>query len=385
MDSKNSYILKRRVTLIGTLINLVLSAIKYVIGFISGSSALIADATHSVSDYITDIAVLIGLKISSKPADKDHPYGHGKFETISVLIIGIALVIASGFLVYEGIKTIISGKTFVRGEYLWAIITAFVSVVVKEGLYRYTILYGRRLNSPSMIANAYHHRSDSYSSIGVLIGMTISFIFPELAFMDPLSGIVVAFFILQMSWKILKPTLHELVDTVPNDEIIMQISKIVEETNGVMSSSNIRSRAIGNAIIVDLEIQVDPAISLYQAHDISETVKENIIKLHPNVREVLVHAEPYQNIVKHTSSEKSELVKEIENHVNTFKEIKYINNIRFHYIPGGLELNLDIVVNPNLTVKEGHNISDSLEAELKKISNIKLVHIHLEFEKTSKT
>ncbi|MDH5682021.1 MAG: cation diffusion facilitator family transporter, partial [Spirochaetota bacterium] len=218
MDNKKAYIKKRQVTLIGVVVNILLSIIKYVIGVLSGSSALIADATHSVSDYITDMAVLVGLKLSSKPADENHPYGHGKFETFASLGVGVLLFGAAAFLIYSGIttlKALFEGQSFVKPTYYWALVAAGVSIAFKEWLYRYTIYYGKKLNSSSLIANAYHHRSDSYSSIGVMVGIVCVLISPQLAFMDPLSGIIVALLIAHMAWKISVPAFHELLDRVP--------------------------------------------------------------------------------------------------------------------------------------------------------------------------
>lgn len=383
MESQKAYTKKKRVTLIGALINLILSLTKYIIGVLSGSPVLIADAIHSIGDYITDITVLAGLKFSSMPPDEDHPYGHGKFETIASLVVGLALVVTAGFLIYNGLITLIefiNGKSFISEEYHWAFFVALVSVILKEWLYRYTLFYGQKLNSSSLIANAYHHRSDSYSSIGALIGIASAYIFPKLSFMDPLASVVVAFFIGYIGWKILKPTLSELVDTAPEKGLLSLIQKIAEETAGVLGSRRVRSRSIGNDMIVDLEIYVEPALSLYEAHDISELVKENIFNSFPKVREVLVHVEPDKNIVESLFKEKKELIKQINDCVRKVKEIKSVNNIRFYRVPQGLEVNLDVVVNPYITVEEGHNISERLEEELHKVPSIHFVHVHLEFE-----
>ncbi len=383
MDNQKIYNQKKRVTLIGTAVNLVLSLIKYIVGVISGSSALIADATHSVSDYITDIVVLIGLKLSSKPADSDHPYGHGKIESFSTMGVGLALFAAGGFLIYEGVHSLVNlyyGQSSLSADYYWAFIAAVVSIISKEWLYRYTIYQGKKLNSSSLIANAYHHRSDSYSSIGVLIGISCTLLSSDLAFMDPLSGIIVAFFIIYMGWKIIKPSFLVLVDTVIDEKELEEISAIAEKTPGVVGTDKVRKRSVGNDAIVDMEIYVDRTLTLDQAHAISETVKKNIIGAFTIVKEVLIHVEPAKNQSNCSLLKEIKVFKQVKSCVEEMTDIQDLKDIRCHYILGGVEVNLDIVVNPNISVKKGHDIAERLEKKLTGIANIKFVHIHIESE-----
>ncbi len=384
MENQKIYHQKRNVTLVGLFVNILLSIIKYIVGIIGGSSALIADAIHSISDSVTDFVVLIGIRFSSIPADKNHPYGHGKFETFASFSIGIVLIGAAGILIYECVGKMIDlfeGKSFIQDGYEFTLIAAFFSVISKEILYRYTIHYGKKLNSSSLIANAREHRSDAISSIGVIIGVVCALLSPKLLFMDPLAGMIVSGIIAHMGWKIMASAFHELVDTIPDEEMVEKIIQKTHGTLGVMGVRNVRCRSLGGDLSVDMEILVDPTLSLYQAHDISENVKGLITKLFPVVKEVIVHVEPCENIIESPSEQREELLSRINQCVLEVKEVLSINNIRFHYIPGGLEVNIDVVVDPHLTVKEGHEISDCLEAKLQGISDITLAHIHLEFEK----
>lgn len=384
VDDKD-YKIKQRVTIVGTLVNVILAVVKYIFGVISGSSALIADATHSASDYVTDLAVLIGLKLSSRPADEDHPYGHGKYETMTTLIIGIAIVLAAGILFYDGIMALAAyfeGGTTTKDNYFWAIIAAVFSVASNEGLYHYTKYFGKKLKSSALLANAYHHRSDGLSSIAVLIGVLFAYFSPELAFMDPVAAIVVAFMVLKMAWEVLQSAFSELVDTVPDLQMLKDIRKLSNETLGVIETKKVRNRSIGNGIIVDMEICVDPSLSLFQAHDIAEEVKKGIKMQFDEVKETIVHVEPAENIAHNPTHSDLKLYNKLRNFISTYDLVKTINNIRFHYIPGGLEVNLDIVVDPNLTIQEGHDLTDKIEYSLSdEFKEVKLVHVHLECEK----
>jgi len=277
----------RKITVIGIIGNLFLAVIKFLVGFFGNSQAVIADAVHSLSDLSTDFAVLIGVKYWSAPPDENHPYGHHRIEAIVTTIIGIALVFVAIGLVYNALANI-------RNPYIvqtsWvAIIGPLVSIILKEILYRWTILVGETVKSSAVIANAWHHRSDALSSIPALIAVALSALNPEWAFLDHVGAIIISLFILKISWDIIVPSLLELTDTGASQkekELIRGISMRVE---GVKDAHAIRSRKFSSKIFVDLHILVNPTISVSEGHDIAEAVKEILLKEGPNIVDVVVH------------------------------------------------------------------------------------------------
>ncbi len=301
------------------------------------------------------------------------------------MLVGVTLILTGMYLVYEGINVIANityGGTFVQNSYYLAFIAATLSVGIKEWLYFYTMHYAKKFNSSALKANAYHHRSDSYSSIGVLIGITFTVIHPSLSFMDPLSAIVVAVFIMHMGFKVLKPTFMALVESSASEELLNNIKNIASNTVGVLEIDKVRTRYIGSESMVDMEIRVNPALSIDQAHAISETVKDNIYNSINHIREIIIHVEPAKNTSK-TNPLEADIINAIRRYISKIKEVDCINNIRIHYVHGGIEINLDIAVNPYISVKQGHDIADLLEKGLTNIDGISIVHVHLEFKKNN--
>ena len=253
-----------RVTWIGFAVNLVLSAGKLAAGIWGHSAAMVADAIHSVSDFATDLVVLLFVRVSAKPRDDDHDYGHGKYETLATLIIGVALA-------GVGIKLLWSGGTairdFTRGLLptqpgvvaLWA---AVVSIVAKEALYRYTARVGRRVNSPSVVANAWHHRSDALSSVGTLVGIGCAyFLGGGWRLADPAAAIVVALLILRVAWQLMKMGMDELLEKSLPREQEEHILSLIAADPAVASPHNLRTRRIGQNIAVEVHIRVDGAMT----------------------------------------------------------------------------------------------------------------------------
>lgn len=268
--------------------NLGLAALKGVAGVLANSSAMMADAVHSASDIFASLFVYISLKIASKPADKDHPYGHGKAEVISTLIVGLMLGGA-------GIHIIISAFAVIRQVNIHppgnlAIYAAVLSIIIKELMYRFTYRAGVLSNSPSTIANAKDHRSDAYSSIAALIGI----IGAKLAYpiLDPVAGIIVAFFIFKMSYDIIMDASGQIMDESPGQKMIDEIQQLSSIVNGVRNTHDIRVRRSGAVYLIDLDIVVDPEISVKQAHDIGDRVRDMLFAHMENIIEVRVHVDP---------------------------------------------------------------------------------------------
>lgn len=281
----------RTVTLAGMFINIFLTIVKVVVGYIGNSQSVIADGIHSLSDCSTDIAVLVGLKYWNQPPDECHPYGHRRIETMVAVFIGIILILAGFGLGYQAIEKFRSGTYVVPLQI--TLLAAIISIIVKEFLYHWTMRVGIRLKSPAMKANAWHHRTDSLSSIGVGIAIGSALYNPALAVLDPLAAFGVGLFIIQAAIGIMKPALKELADEGATQAELKQMEEIVLSVNEVRSVHALRSRFLGPGLQVDLHLQVDGDISVAAGHDIAGHAKRLLLEKGPGVIDVLVHIEPY--------------------------------------------------------------------------------------------
>lgn len=272
-------------------INLALALIKLVAGIVAKSSAMVADAVHSGSDILTSIAVMVGLAMGSKPADEAHPYGHGRLEAVAAKIVATLLIITAVGLIYSSGRILLRNEASAPGPL--AIYAAILSIVVKEWMYRYTLRTAKQINSTAMIADAWHHRSDSFSSIGTLIGVVGA----RLAFpwLDPLSGIIVAILVFKVGVDVYLRSIQELIDSAPAPEIIAAIRHTTLTQAGVIAVNDLKARLQGPSIRVDLEICVDPATSLQESHALAHLVEEQVIANVKSVEAVMVHVNPFDN------------------------------------------------------------------------------------------
>ncbi len=278
--------------------NILLTALKLLAGLFGNSKAMVSDALHSASDIVATSVVFIGIRIAKKPVDKEHPYGHGKVESISATFVGIALIFAAIFII-EGIIESIINFSFSTPTYL-ALIAAIVSIAVKEIMYRITYAAGKKISSESIMADAWHHRSDAFSSIASLIGILGSMAgkwlgIGFLAYLDPVAGAVVACFIFKIAYDILKVSVRNLMDASPHDDKINSIKDAASVVEGILSIPQLKARYIGQYIFVDMEIEVDSSITVEAGHDIADRVRTVIIDNVDDVYEVNVHVEPNQN------------------------------------------------------------------------------------------
>ena len=284
-----------KVTIIGGIGNLLLLIFKFIAGFLSNSAAMIADAVHSLSDFLTDIVVMIFVSISSKEEDENHHYGHGKFETLATVIIGIVLVAVGLGIMKNGITSIIEvakGNT-IKSPGIIALVAAIVSIIVKEILYRYTVIKGKKLDSPSVVANAWHHRSDAFSSIGTTLGIGGAIILGnKWTILDPIAAVVVSVFILKVAYQLTKAGLDELLEKSLPKEIEKKIIEILLSFDEISSPHHLRTRRIGKSYSIDVHIRMDGAMSLYDAHQITIDI-ENKLKeeLHKDIF-INIHMEP---------------------------------------------------------------------------------------------
>ena len=269
------------VTLVGSVVNIILTVFKIFAGVLGRSTAMIADGIHSLSDLMSDIVVIVFVKISAKGRDKDHDYGHGKFETFATLIISLMLIVVAVNLMSGGInkiRQILDGGE-VSSPGMIALWAAVASIVLKEILYRYTIIQGKALNSPMMIANAWHHRSDAFSSVGSLLGIAGAiFLGDKFVILDPITGCVISIFILVMAVKMSVPAIKELLDVSLPDDVEEKIEATAKSVKGVVDLHELKTRREGPGIIMEGHLVLDSEISLKEAHDISKKVEESLRK-----------------------------------------------------------------------------------------------------------
>ena len=280
----------RRVTWVGLVANILISGLKLTVGIIGASQAVVADAVHSISDIVTDVAVLVGVKYWSPPPDEGHPYGHRRIEAIVTVGIGAALGGAGLLIGYEGISTV--RNEHIRQPAMIALWGALASIVTKEILYRWTQAVGRRIGSSALRANAWHHRSDALSSIPAAAAVAVASFRPELSFVDHMGAVIVAMFILHASWQIMKPALAELADQGAPGEGTARIREVALATDQVTSVHAIRTRRMGPGVMVDLHIMVDGSMSVTRGHNVSGAVKRRIKEQVGEVLDVVVHIEP---------------------------------------------------------------------------------------------
>lgn len=279
-----------KVTLIGMSVNIFLTLGKIIIGTIGNSTSVIADGVHSLSDVSTDVAVLIGVKYWNQPPDSCHPYGHRRIEAMISVFIGAMLALAGLFLGYGAIGKLHDGVYVVPAQI--TLIIAIISIFSKEWLYRWTANIGRRLKSSAVVANAWHHRSDSFSSIPVAIAISMAMINPRWAFLDPVATLAVSAFIIQAAYVIMSPSFKELSDGGADETVLQAIETIVLKVEGVNSVHAVRSRFHGSGLHVDLHIQVDGNLTVHEGHIISGCAKRRLITEGPDIVDVLVHIEP---------------------------------------------------------------------------------------------
>ena len=284
-----------RVTLLGMFVNMALFAFKLIAGIVGRSGAMIADAVHSASDFATDIVVLAFVRISSKPRDDDHKWGHGKYETLASLIIGVALFAVGVDIFMDSalkIKAVANGEVLPRPGMI-AIVAAAVSIVVKELLYQYTARKGKALESPSVVANAWHHRSDALSSIGALLGIGAAYLLGEKwRIADPIAAIVVAALILKVAIDLCSTALAELLEKSLPRATEEEIISIISSTPNVYKPHNLRTRRIGSNIAIEVHIRVDGAMTVQDSHEISREIEHSLRARFGEQTAVAIHIEP---------------------------------------------------------------------------------------------
>ena len=287
-----------RVTIIGGIANSLLVAFKFIAGFLGNSTAMIADAIHSLSDFVTDVIVLLFIRISSKPQDKSHDYGYGKYETLATTIIGLALFIVGAGLLWNSVTQIYlvwQGNVIPEPGMLafWA---ALISIITKECVFQFTVYIGKKVNSQAVMANAWHHRSDAFSSIGTALGIGGAiFLGEDWRILDPIAALVVSLFILKVAAGLLKDCIDELTEKSLPEDFEKDIEDLINQIPDVSGLHNLRTRKIGNHYAIEMHIRMNGDLSLLESHRKSSDLERIIKDKYGNNTHVGIHVEPIKN------------------------------------------------------------------------------------------
>lgn len=289
LEAKETIRNVRHITYLGMGVNVLLAVAKAIGGILLSSQALVADAVHSFSDLATDVAVVFGVKYWEAPPDEEHPYGHGKIQALVTLFIALMLLLVAYGLGEHAVDALRAGAKGQPG--VLSLVVALVSIGVKEALYRATVRMARRVKSPALEANAWHHRSDALSSIPVAVTVALAAFFPSLWWADAVGALVVAGFILLLIWEISRPAFQELTDAVIDDKS-SAVESVAVAVPGVRSVHRCRARRYGGAFQADLHIQVDASLSIVEAHRLGHRVKDAIVQAEIDVVDAIIHVEP---------------------------------------------------------------------------------------------
>lgn len=363
-----------RVTIAGAAINVILVICKFIAGYFGKSTAMIADSVHSLSDLITDFIVLISIRISSKPSDDCHPYGHGRAETIGATIIGFILLAVGLEFIIKAIETIRTGNLLVPTNI--AIAGAVISVLLKEAAYRYTINVGRSVDSQVIIANAHHHRSDALSSVVALVGIAGAMAGYEIC--DSVAAIAVAFFILKVGFDVAWEGIQELMDASVSRETRREIEETIIDAEEVVSFHDLKTRKIGRETLVDVHIQVHPYISVSEGHNIAEKVRKSLHAKMKNMGEVMVHIDAEDDGPGiHYGITRNELEQKVREAIRKIESLGKHFDIQVHYLSGKALLEIYVELPSEMPIKEGKEIARKVRNDLTLCEEIQDVKVRL--------
>ncbi len=365
--------------LVGAIANLLLSALKFGGGILGNSVALVADAIHSLSDLVTDIIVLLTHRIGKMPQDKDHPYGHGRAETIGAAIIGLFIIATGIGVIHETWQAINEGSGQIPG--LLAAIAATLSILINEGLYHYTRRVGEATQSPSLIANAWHHRTDAISSTAALIGIVGAR--QGFPFMDPLAGAVVGSMIVKVGIDITRQGLRDLMDTALSDEHTKKIQTILREIPEVLHFHDLRSRVIGGEFLIDVHILVHPEMTVTEGHRVAEIARRSLIKAFDNIQDVLVHVdgESDTEVEAIYPITRKELIEVAQPLISELDGSILQPEIRVHHIKGKNILEVFIKITPQQNLEESRTLVTNIKSKLETAPQIDQVRVFLDLNR----
>jgi cation diffusion facilitator family transporter len=364
----------RKVTLIGSVVDFLLGVAKILVGLFAHSQALIADGLHSLSDLATDFVVLYAAKHSHREADEDHPYGHGRIETLTTVGLGITLIGVAFGVGYDATRRMNEPDLLLAPGVL-ALGVAFVSVIAKEIIYQYTRNAAVRLRSNMLMANAWHSRSDAISSIVVVIGVGGAMIgYP---YLDAVAAIAVAVMIAKIGFELVRDSTKELIDTALEPKVVDAIRKEISKVDGVRALHMLRTRRSGGDALVDLHVQVDPCISVSEGHQIGDTVRRRLLKRIDEVTDVTVHIDPEDDERESLSDKlplRGDLLRELQRKWTDIEGVD-AENITLHYLRGKLRIDLELPLSVLETVPDPRGLIDKIEQAAKELPEVDSVNV----------
>lgn len=354
----------KRTTLVGAVVNLLLAALKILAGWIGQSHALIVDGVHSISDLVSDVLVWIAGHHAGQAPDADHPYGHGRFETVATFTLGFLLMVVAVSIAWDAIQRLFQPELLLRPEPV-TLLVAGLSILVKEGLYWYTRAYGRRVRSDLLIANAWHHRSDAISSIVVLIG--IAGTLAGLSYLDGVASVIVAVMIAKIAWDLGWDAARELVDTGLSPERLQEISQIIRRSTGVRDVHMLRTRTIGGNPAADVHVLVDSDISVSEGHAISVLVQERLMEAIDRMTDVTVHIDPEDDenaFPTHGLPMRHEVLERLDARWRAIPEALTRKRLLLHYLSGAISVDAFFPLRTCLDEDSAQRLRDALRDAL---------------------
>lgn len=376
MDNNRRYIIARRATLYSAAANIALALIKIIGGYFGNSYALLADGIHSFSDLITDGLVIIAAKAGGQLPDKEHPYGHQRIETITAILLALILAAVAFSIAYDAIHLIFNKKQVTQPEYAIIVIAA-ISIGVKEWLYRYTLKLGHSIKSNLLISNAWHHRSDAFTSIIVLISVIGAFL--GFRHWDAIGAFIIALLIIKISIQMIAAGVKELIDTAVDEKTHQEFVAFIQKIPGVQSIHQLRTRTHGENVFIDIHIIVDPFISVSEGHYIGEQVRVLLIKQFKNVRDVTVHVDP-EDDEEFTNSlnlpARNIILLDLKKYWQHLPGYNNIIKFTFHYLKGRLHVEIVMPISA-ISQQNPETISTQYSAAIKDMTIIASVEIYL--------
>ncbi len=363
-----------KVTLVGAAANLLLSIIKLLGGIFGNSTAMIADAAHSLSDLLTDAVVLFTHKIGRMPKDEGHPYGHGRAESIGAVVVGAIIIFAGIGLGYETFQIVASGQFRIPG---WiAALSAVLSIVINEGIFRYTLKVGEKIHSPSIIANAWHHRSDAISSIAALIGIVAGF--SGYPIMDPVAGAIVGLMIIRVGYVIVAEGISDLMDSALSEDKTEDTRRAIDEIQEVSEFHDLRTRRMGGKVFMDVHILVDPDLTVTEGHKIAESVRHKLIQTMDNIEDVLVHVDAEDDTEEKPiyKANREELHSIIDPILLSIDEALVKTRLQVHYAKGQTIVDLFVKRKDGKPLSE--NLLQELSSRLEGLAKVDRVRIYID-------
>lgn len=369
----------RKVTLVGAVVDLVLGVAKIVVGIVASSQALIADGIHSLSDLATDFLVLFAAKHAHRQADDEHPYGHGRIETVATVVLGVSLVAVAIGICYDAVRRLMAPELLLHPGWM-ALLVAVISVFSKELIYQYTARAARRLRSKMLHANAWHSRSDAISSIIVVIGVIATMLgYPSF---DALAAVAVALMVARIGWDLLWKSLQELIDTALDPERVEAIRETIMAVDGVRTCHMLRTRHSGSDALVDVHILVDPALSVSEGHQIGEAVRWRLIKTIDDVSDVTVHIDPEDDELASSCVGlplRDEVLRRLEQQWQHLDISKRLDKVVVHYLNGKVHVEVFL----NSTGEESGQLAElstAIRESAQKAQDIGDVNVYVQHE-----